>query len=357
MRGYIQHLLNSLVSIKEYRKNEEEIEKIKASEKKSMERANNLTGKFNDLFTSFKKQEWHHSVDDAEKNIMESVSKNLGNVRSIIKIENENRIFDLKNRMEVERTNSIANIQAFLSMNIISDLDITITVKYTETGYRVTSRYVGENEVEYTFVLDSKNQEIFSDVLRFGHLEKNMRIPISETAFDSDQDYEKIDRYYLSNASVSKGSLVAIFSSPENDAKNTFVMSKGNISHFITVEYSDGKKVIDITGNSAIVKRMEVDRVQEPLDRIYGSLLEMENNRVKLIELTSNKVDILRNNDFEEFIMKMFQMKSKELRESVANSEESSGQYGKKAIEEKLSLCGEIGGKIAKLIGVNYEKD
>ena len=345
------------MSIGEYKKNEDEIEKIKASEKKSTERINNLIGKFNDLFRAFKEHERNHAVDYAEKDIMDSVNKSLGNLRSTIKIENENRIFELKNRMEVDRTNTIANIQAFLSMNIISELDVTITVKYTETGYRITSRYVGENEVEYTFVLDAKNQEIFSEILRFGHLEKNMRIPISETSFDSDQDYEKIDRYYLSNASVSKGSLVAIFSSPENDAKITFVMSRGNISHFITIEYSNGKKVIDITGNSAIVKRIEVDRVQEPLDRIYGSLLEMENCRVKLIELTSNNVDIFRNNDFEEFIMKMFQMKSKELRESIANSQESSGQYGRKAIGEKLSLCGEVGGKIARLIGVNYEKE
>ena len=357
LRGYMQHLLNSLVSIKEYRRNEDEIEKIKTSEKESMERNNVLITNINDLLASYRKMEWHHAVDDAEREIKESVDRILGKIRNIIKIENENSISDLKNRLDVERTNCIANIQAFLSMNIINDLDSTITVKYTESGYRITSRYVGEGDIEYSFALDAKDQDIFSEVLRFGHLEKNMKIPISENAGDSDLDYEKIDRFYLSNASISKGSFLATFSSPENDSKVTFVMSRGNISHFISVEYSVGNKVIDITGNSAIVKRMEVERVQEPLDRIYGSILELENSRVKLIELSMNKVDIFRNNNFEEFILKLFQMKSKEIKNSIGNSQESSGQYGSKAIEEKLSLCGEIGGKIAGLIGVNYEKN
>lgn len=307
------------------------------------------------IIEDFKATKSYKGIGETEKEINDFVRASLEKLKKRVSDDFKSKMDEIETAMSSARMNSVKNIQAFLSSDALKVIDMSINLRLIEGIYDSSVKYIAEGGIEYEFSLNTRSLEIFKEPIKFGSLEKGVKIPVNSgsnwVGKETQVDYEKIDRYYLSSASISKGNLFVVFSDPDSDGKVTFVMSRGNDNAFLSIEYSIDKQTIDITGNSALSSTIEMERIQDPLDRIYGSIMEIEANKMKLIHLYQNGNEVLETGNLRQFAMKIFEMKKDILQNLLTNK--SSNSLGSVNVKERLSLAGDSGSEIAKMIGLS----
>jgi len=357
VRTYFQYLLDSVISQNEYESLKASLDNLKAALPLELADIDKLMINISKVIDDFKSAKNYKGFNETEKEINDFVRASLDKLKKKVSDEFKVKMDELETGMSSARMNSTKNIQAFLSSDSLKVLDMSINLKLVEGVYDSTVKYIAEGGIEYEFSLNTRTLEIFKEPIKFGTLEKGVKIPVSSgsnwVGKETQIDYEKIDRYYLSSASISKGNLFVVFSDPDSDGKVTFVMSRGNDSAFLSIEYSIDNKTVDITGNSALSSTVEMERIQDPLDRIYGSIMEVEANKMKLIHLVDNGNEVLDSGNFKPFALKVFDMK-KDLLKGIINKP-GDGKEGAVNIKERLGLAGDAGKEIATLLGIAYD--
>jgi hypothetical protein len=97
---------------------------------------------------------------------------------------------------------------------------------------------------------------------------------------------------------------------------------------------------------------LEIERIEDPLDRIYGTLLELEQNKLKLSRLSVNGKDVLATSSFLEFGKFIFDIMKENLKDFIANLPEKTtepninGGLSKSYIRERLRVLGELGNEM-----------
>ncbi|MCL4344931.1 MAG: hypothetical protein M1496_01020 [Candidatus Thermoplasmatota archaeon] len=354
VRIYFQYLLDSIISQNDYDNLKVNLDSLKNALPQETADIDKLQVNISKVIEDFKATKAYKGIGDTEKEINDFVKASLEKLKKRVGDDFKAKMDEIETGMSSARMNSTKNIQAFLSSDAMKVIDMTINLKLVEGVYDSTVKYIAEGGIEYEFSLNTRSLEIFKEPIKFGSLEKGVRIPVSSgsnwVGKETQVDYERIDRYYLSSASISKGNLFVVFSDPDSDGKVTFVMSRGNDSAFLSIEYSIDKQTIDITGNSALSSTIEMERIQDPLDRIYGSIMEIEGNKMKLTHLSDNGNEIIDTGNIRQFAMKVFEMK-KDLLQNVLKN-----QPGTKTesfnVKEKLALAGTSGKEIGKMLGI-----
>ncbi|WP_443369337.1 hypothetical protein [Cuniculiplasma sp. SKW4] len=307
------------------------------------------------IIDDFKASKSYKGIGETEKEINDFVKASLEKLKKRVGDDFKSKMDEIETAMSSAKMNSVKNIQAFLSSDALKVIDMSINLRLIEGIYDSSVKYIAEGGIEYEFSLNTRSLEIFKEPIKFGSLEKGVKIPVNSgsnwVGKETQVDYEKIDRYYLSSASISKGNLFVVFSDPDSDGKVTFVMSRGNDNAFLSIEYSIDKQTIDITGNSALSSTIEMERIQDPLDRIYGSIMEIEANKMKLIHLYQNGNEVLETGNLRQFAMKVFEMKKDILQNLL--KEQSSNTGGSVNVKERLSLAGNSGIELAKMMGIS----
>jgi hypothetical protein len=290
-----------------------------------------------------------------QKEVMEHAKHTINKVNEKLRAESEANLLELGRKMESEKNNCMKGIMEFLSLRLLKENDSNIILELSGDSYEAKAIYYVESGIEYSFKIDPSKQQLFERPLRFSSLEKGVRIPIHETVHDiekgTDGGFEKIDRYILTKATIAGGRFLAIFNNPEGNSGVTFSMPRGDMPDYVSIEFFDGKNTIDITGSDGLSKKMDIERIQEPLDRIYGTMMELECDRVEITGLKMGGQDIIESKNFSSFILKLFELKSAEIREALNSMRNTGGSYSRIEIESMISKCGDSADKLRKIIG------
>jgi hypothetical protein len=347
--------LDSIISQNEYDNLKNNLDNLKNILPQEIADIDKLPLGISKVIEDFKASKSYKGIGETEKEINDFVKASLEKLKKKVSDDFKGRMDELETAMSSAKMNAAKNIQAFLSSDALKVIDMGINLKLVEGVYDSSVKYIAEGGIEYEFSLNTRSLEIFKEPIKFGSLEKGVKIPVNSgsnwVGKETQVDYEKIDRYYLSSASINKGNLFVVFSDPDSDGKVTFVMSRGNDNAFLSIEYSIDKQTIDITGNSALSSTIEMERIQDPLDRIYGSIMEIESNKMKLTHLYQDGTEILETGNLKQFAMKVFEMKKEILQNLFKNQSSTTG--GSLNVKERLSLAGDPGKEIAKIVGIS----
>lgn len=356
LKSFFTYMIDAIGSQKESSQQSEILEKLKNSIPGELADIDSLTNSIAKIFETYRNEKGISSILDTETTIVNFAKGAIENYKKRVVEEKNQKINELTANINALILNSNKSMQAYLSSDPIDILDYSIGIKWSNGAYEGIARYSCQNNIEYDFTLNTRDSELLKESLKFSMLEKGLKIPVRSASTwigkDPQLDYEKLDKYSMVSSTITKGNLFVVFQDPEKSSAFTFVMSRGTDNSFLSVEYKDENGSIDITGQPAMNNMLEIERIEDPLDRIYGTLLELEQNKLKLARLSVNGKDILTTSSYLEFGKFIFDIMKENLKDFIANLPEKTteptinGGLSKSYIRERLRVLGELGNEM-----------
>jgi len=160
-------------------------------------------------------------------------------------------------------------------------------------------------------------------------------------------DFEKLDDYALTRAKASKNHLEANFVNHGTSSAVDLVFSRSGNESFVTIEYSDARGKVDVTGEAALSKHLDLQLMKSATGRLLDAIIELRKDKLQLSKLESVGDDILATLDCLGFMQRvvLVMVQSKESMKAMSTVDP------KMAIE-RLKLLGPGGTKMMETLGL-----
>ncbi len=196
-----------------------------------------------------------------------------------------------------EKLKTIKSLEAYLSVTPLPVLEEEVSLELSEGSYAASVLYKCPEEIEYEFMLNTANSSLFRSQFNLAAFKKGARIPVrlAKTWLKKEPvpDYEKLEGYTLSKAQASRNHMAATFAKDETGSAITVVYSKSNEESFVTVEYSDSSGKMDVTGEPALNKHLDIAFLRESMNRLIEAVSELDRDKLRLVRLEYGGVDVL----------------------------------------------------------------
>ncbi|PSO00128.1 hypothetical protein B9Q11_00265 [Candidatus Marsarchaeota G2 archaeon ECH_B_SAG-F08] len=358
----VKQLMFNLVDAVVYSKKSKELtqeaeERAKIFEKKT-KKLDALIKELDETLRSYSKGE---DLDDEFRELISKIEEFADTAalqtKRVLEQKFEKQKEELKEEAEAYRIKALKSIETFLSSNPLPILDKRVTLKAVGGAYEARVRYTCAEKIEYEFLLDTKNVDLFQNSLEFSKFEKGLKIAVrlGKTWLKSElvPGYEKLDQYVLSSAEVSKTNTVATFIHEQSEKKFTFVYSKSETQSFIEVKYEDSQGSVDVNADPQLNKYLETEPLKYALENLTLALLELERHKMRLTKLVQDENDLLSSLDFFELLLTSSKIASQNLKNIYGATLFT--EFSKEEIVqfvERLKLLGREGLQIASLFGI-----
>ncbi|MGP6220075.1 hypothetical protein [Caldiplasma sukawensis] len=350
---FLQYGLDALISKEEYEKYKSSADRLREVQPKQMASLDKLNVDIIKFVTDFNEQNAFPQFDILLKDLSDYMKIAFEKYKKKLNDDINERLAALETQMNASRVNIIKNVQAFFSGNPIPVIDYTVNMKLNNDRYESTVKYVTYLNIEYEFNLNPSAIPMFQETLKFSELEKNIKIPIYSgknwTGKDAQIDYEKIDKYYLTSANINKGTFTSVFEDPDSEGRFTFILSRGDESTFLSVEYHNEIGDIDITGNPTFTGYMENQKILEAISRLYGNVMELENYKVRISGLRFGETDCLSTISIRPMFKAILEKYMDTLRKYLDDLR-TKDQNRLSEIGNRLKLAGSIGEEIGQMV-------
>jgi hypothetical protein len=249
-----------------------------------------------------------------------------------------------------EKLKAIKSLEAYLSVTPLPVLEEEVSLELSEGSYAASARYRCPEEIEYEFLLNTANSPLFRSQFNLAAFKKGARIPVrlAKTWLKKEPvpDYEKLEGYTLSKAQASKNHMTATFARDETGAAITVVYSKSNEESFVTVEYSDASGKMDITGEPALNKHLDIVFLRESMSRLVESVSELDREKLRLVRLEYDGVDVLATMKCLGFMQQVTKAiaKSRELLDAMRQLDPKTSMDRLKLLDERgIAIAGALG--------------
>jgi hypothetical protein len=326
--------------------------------------------------------------------LFESVSKFSDTVVSQLKEkiseQSGKRLSEIESQNSADRNNTIKSLDLFLQSPRIPTDKFSIKVTWQSGTYVAISTYyvsgasevVGgkrgrlskqevkvreDNSIEYSFSLNAAEEELFSKPLSFSSFSKGYKMPVKHAVSwiskEAQVDYEKMDRYDLSEAVLTESNLFIVFKDQDkgSEVKFTKSMLAGNKS--VDIDYKDSVQSVNVTGQPVLQKNLEMSVVSGLVESIEGALRNIESRRNGLRSLTVNGEDILSTLDAVKFAVAITKLAMVKFGLSLENIESTSfvaklvdNGLTRAAISERMKSLGPQAEKLSRLPVFHYGK-
>ena len=207
------------------------------------------------------------------------------------------------------------------------------------------------------FSYDTKKSRVFSKEFRLSTFERDFRVPISigKTWLRRDQvpDYERIDQYALVSAESSDSNLIVIFKHLEKDSSLRVVYSKHDSHASLSIVYSDSQRKVDITSTPSLNRFLDSEPLERTMERLWLSIIDLENYKVGLTKLISDDVNLLDKLDCFEFFAKSWRLIAPKVIQEMKSSVDSPANDEKLTVSfalERVGLLGENADPILEIL-------
>jgi hypothetical protein len=238
------------------------------------------------------------------------------------------------------------------------------SIKFTEGAYDVRIKNRCPKDIYYEFAANTKNSDLLKSQLYFAALSKGYKIPVrtAETWISKDPavDYERMDRYYLDSAELTKQNLSVVFVDPEKESQFRIVLSRADSSIFLDVEYSDKLQKVDVTSQPALNNKLESGELTSIMDRLTRSIADLQEKKLKLLKLNLRDNDVLTKMNYFDLIITIFGI----IEEDVSNlitrllagekiTISGNDVLDSEFMKDKLAMFEERAKEVAAAIGMN----
>ncbi|MHB1663606.1 MAG: hypothetical protein ACYCSG_07245 [Thermoplasmataceae archaeon] len=366
-KAFFTYMIDAIGSQRDSSAQAEALEKLKASIPGELSDIDSLVISISKVFEAYRNEKGISSILDTENTIINFTKGAIENYKKRIVEEKNQKIAELSANINALLLNANKSMQAYLSSDPLDILDYSIGIKWVNGAYEGIARYSCQNGIEYDFTLNIRDFELLKESLKFSTLEKGLKIPVRSASTwigkEPQLDYEKLDRYSLVSTTINKGNLFVVFQDFEKSSSFTFVMSRGTENSFLSVEYKDENGSLDITGQPAMNNMLEIERIEDPLDRIYGTLLELEQNRLKLTKLSVNGNDILIGPSYLDFGRIIFGLMKENFKEYISTLSEKNSDltvnngFSKSYVRDRLRVLGQLGNDMLVELGLRNSEN
>ncbi len=267
-----------------------------------------------------------------------------------VKAKLKTALEDLASESKSEELKAKRSLESYLASTPLPVIDEEISLELTEGSYSARAEYKCPGEIEYEFLLNTASSR-FRGEFTFEGLSKGVKLPVrlGKTWLRREPvpDFERLDAYALSKAKASKNHLEATFVNHEANSSVSFVFSRSGNDAFVTIEYSDDKGKVDVTGEAALSKYVDLPLMKAATGRLLDAILELRKEKLQLSKLESGGKDILATLDCLGFMQRVVVV--------LTQSKESMGAMSKvnpKMAMERLKLLGPDGAKIMEALGL-----
>jgi len=243
------------------------------------------------------------------------------------------------------------SLESYLAASPLPVIDEEVSLELTDSSYSARADYKCPSEIEYEFLLNTANSPQFRGEFMFSGLQKGVGLPVrlGKTWLRKEPvtDFERLDSYALSKARASKNHLEATFANLETKSTVSLVFSRSGNDSFLTIEYSDDKGKVDVTGEAALSKHLDLSMMKGATGRLLDAIIDLGKDKRQLSKLESGGEDILATLDCLGFMQRvvLLLIQSKETMDAMS-------KVDPKMAIEKLKLMGPGGTKIMETLGL-----
>jgi hypothetical protein len=289
--------------------------------------------------------------DDLSRKINEFASLAIQQTKEHVKAKLEATLKDMVAESRSEEMKAKRSLESYLAATPLPVTDEEISLELSEGSYSARAQYTCPGDIEYEFLLNTPRSPYFRSEFKFSGVRKGLRLPVrlGKTWLRKDPvpDFEKLDDYALTNARASKSHLDATFVNKETNSTVGIIFSRSGNDSFMTIEYSDDKGKVDVTGEVALSKHLDLLLMKGATGRLLDAIMDLRKDKLQLSKLECASEDILESLDCLGFMQRVVVV--------VAQSKESmkavSAVDPKMAIE-KLKLLGPGGTKMIETLGL-----
>jgi hypothetical protein len=258
---------------------------------------------------------------------------------------------DLASESRSEELKAKRSLESYLAATPLPVVDEEISLEFSDSSYSAKAEYKCSGEIEYEFLLNTASSAHFRSEFTFSGVRKGVKLPVrlgkTWLRKESVPDFEKLDDYTLSKAKASKNNLEATFVNHETSSAVDLVFSRSGNDSFVTIEYTDDKGKVDVTGEAALSKHLDLALMKGATSRLLDAILELRKDKLQLSKLECAGEDILATLDCAAFMQRAVLV--------LAKSKESMDAMSKvdpKVAIERLRLLGPDGLKIMETLGL-----
>jgi hypothetical protein len=243
------------------------------------------------------------------------------------------------------------SLESYLAATPLPVIDEEISLELSDSSYSARAECRCPGEIEYEFLINTASSPHFRGEFTFAGVRKGVRLPVrlgkNWLRKEPVPDFEKLDGYALSKAKASKNHLEATFVSHETNSTVDLVFSRSGNDSFVTIEYSDDKGKVDVTGEAALSKHLNLTLMKGAAGRLLDAIMDLRKDKLQLAKLESGGEDILATLDCLGFMQHavLVLIQSKESMEAMS-------KINPKMAVEKLKLLGPGGTKIIETLGL-----
>jgi hypothetical protein len=346
-------LFTELVDAVRYSQNWErsiqEQDEAKASAEKKIGELDELAARISSAFDGL-----HLDPEDSEnlsKKVNEFASLAIQQAKDRVGTKLKATLQDSLSESTSEELKAKKSLESYVAVSPLPVTDEEVSLELSEGSYSATAKYKCAGEIEYEFLLNTANSPLFRSELMFSGVQKGVKLPVrlGKTWLKKDPvpDFEKLDVYSLTRARASKNHLTSTFVNHETNSLVSLVFSRSGEESFVTIEYSDDKGKVDVTGESSLSKHFDLTLMKRATGRLVDAIADLKKEKLQLSKLESGDEDVLATLNCLGFMQRAVAV--------LAQSKESMDAIRKvdiKKATERLKLLGPAGDKMMETLGL-----
>ncbi|MDA4132009.1 MAG: hypothetical protein OK454_02630 [Thaumarchaeota archaeon] len=314
-----------------------------------LEELDGLTGRISGTFEGL-----HLDVSDSEnlsRKINEFAALAIQQTKDRVKAKLEATLEELASESRSEELKAKRSLESYLAATPLPVTDEGVSLELSDSSYSAKAEYKCLGEIEYEFLLNTASSLRFRGELMFSGVLKGVRLPVrlGKTWLRKEPvpDFEKLDDYALTKARASKNHLEATFVNHGTNGVVNLVFSRSGNDSFVTIEYSDDRGKIDVTGEAALSKHLDLQLMKGATGRLLDAIIDLRKDKLQLSKLECAGEDILATLDCLGFMQRVVLV----LSQSKEPTNTMSTIDPKMAIE-RLKLLGPGGTKMIDALGL-----
>ncbi|MDA4129370.1 MAG: hypothetical protein OK457_01235 [Thaumarchaeota archaeon] len=336
---------------------DQRILEIEERSAKSVSDLQDLNGKLENLVQTAGDEFDRETITELSAQITGFAHLAIEQAKAKIESKNKLELSEFQSSRDSEITKTRKSIEAFVSTSPFTILDKVLNLRLLDGAYEARGIYRCAENIQYEFSYDTKKSRTFSKEFRLSTFEREFRVPISvgKTWLRRDQvpDYERIDQYALVSAESSETNLIVVFKHAEKDSQLKVVYSKHDSHSSLSIAYSDGQRSVDITSTPSLNRFLDSEPLERTMERLWLSLIDLENYKVGLTKLVSEDVSILENLDCFEFFAKSWKIIAPRIIQEMKSSKddaESEDRLTVPYVLERVGMLGENADSILEIL-------
>lgn len=321
----------------------------RAIAEKQLEELDDLSARISETFHSL-----HLDAGDSQdlsRKVNEFAALAIQQTKDRVKSKLEASLAELLAESRTEDLKAKRSLESYLAAMPLPILDEEVSLELSESSYSAKAEYTCPGEIEYEFLLNTASSPHFRGELNFSGMRKGVKLPVrlAKTWLRKEPvpDFERLDDYALQRARASKNHLEATFVNHETGGAVDLVFSRSEKDSFVTVEYSDDKGKVDVTGEAALSKHLSLTVMKGASGRLLDAVLDLRKDKLQLSKLESMGEDVLASLDCLGFMQRVVavMVQSKESRDAIA-------KIPAKVAIERLRQLGPGGNKMLETLGL-----